>query len=57
MREILSKSIEAKLKDKDKYILKSYWTLIHGDEFADSLVFDPNDKPPKKKKSEKDDRG
>lgn len=55
MREILSKSVKAKLSDKDKYILKSYWTLIQGDEFANALVSSPNEKPPKKKKKDDED--
>lgn len=54
MKTILSKSIEARLKEKDKSILKDYWSLLFGDDFAEALVFDPNEKPKKKKKDSSD---
>ena len=54
MKTILSKSVQARLSDKDKSLLKNYWSLLEGDEFADVLVFNPNDKPEKKKKKKKD---
>lgn len=54
MKTILSKSIEAKLKDRDKSILKDYWSLLFGKDYAEILVFEPNVKPKKKKKDDSD---
>lgn len=54
MKAILSKSVEARLSDRDKSMLTNYWSLLEGDEFADALVHDPNDSKPKKKKDKKD---
>jgi hypothetical protein len=55
MKTITSKSVEARLSDGDKSLLKNYWSLLEGTEFADALVFDPNDKPKKKDKKDKKD--
>tara|TARA_B100001778_G_scaffold334491_1_gene346134 strand:+ start:26513 stop:26680 length:168 start_codon:yes stop_codon:yes gene_type:complete len=55
MKSILSKSVEARLSDSDKSILKNYWSLLEGDDFADALVFNPNEKPKKKEKKDKSD--
>ena len=55
MKSITSKSVEARLGDGDKSLLKDYWSLLHGTEFADALVYDPNEKPKKKDKKDKKD--
>lgn len=54
MKHIMSKSVESRLSDKDKSLMKNYWSLLEGADFAAALVYDPNEKPERKKKKKKD---